>query len=181
MRANTKIMALAASAALLAGAARAEAPAPARADVLQKLSACRGLAEDAARLACFDAATAAMDAAEKKGDLVVMDRGQIREAKRQAFGLELGGAFRIFDRASADGGKSEEIDEVTLTVARASRDREGHWVLTATDGQVWRQIDGERVNEAPKQGSKMEIRKASLGSFFLKVDGQRAIRARREQ
>lgn len=181
MTARMMTTALTAAAAMLAGTAYAGTPAAGRADLLQRVSACRSLTQDAERLACFDAATAALDAAERQGDLVVMDRGQIREAKRQAFGLELGGAFKIFDRAGAEGAKAEEIDEVTLTVAQASLGRDGHWLVTATDGQVWRQIDSERVNKAPKAGSSMEIRRASLGSFFMKLDGQRAVRARREK
>jgi hypothetical protein len=33
--------------------------------------------------------------------------------------------------------------------------------------------------KGPKAGSKAEIRKASLGSYFVNIDGQRALRMRR--
>lgn len=182
MRARTTTTALATATFILAGAAAAPSAAQTaenRADLLQRVTACRAMTDDASRLACYDAATAALDAAERKGELVVMDQGQIREAKRRAFGLELGGAFKVFERS----GQTEvaEVDEVTLTVARASRGADGRWLITTSDGQVWRQIDADRGMKDPKPGSTLEIRRASLGSFFMKVDDQRAVRARREK
>ena len=41
------------------------------------------------------------------------------------------------------------------------------------------QNDSETLFREPKKGSKVEIRKASMGGYFMNVDGQRAIRARR--
>lgn len=181
MRAPTTILAttiLATAAAMLAGAAAAQTPADARADLLQRVTACRAMSDDQARLACFDAATAALDAAERKGELVVMDQTQIREAKRRAFGLELGDAFRVFERGE---GGAQEVDEVTLTVAQASRGADDRWLVTTTDGQVWRQTEAGRGARAPQAGSSLEIRRGALGSFFMKIDGQRAVRARREK
>ena len=49
------------------------------------------------RLACFDAAAARLDEAEKKGDIVVVDRRQAQEVRRQAFGFTLP-SLTLFDR-----------------------------------------------------------------------------------
>ena len=147
-----------------------------RADVVKRLSECRQIADSAQRLACYDAAAAAIDAAEQSGDLVVVDRGQVRAAKRSLFGFDTS-ALNIFDR----GDQPEVVDDVTLTVERAYRGEGGKWVLVMSDGQVWRQIDSEPMGTAPRRGSKAEVRRAALGSYFMNIDGQRAIRARREK
>ena len=47
------------------------------------------------------------------------------------------------------------------------------------DGGVWAQTDNELIGHDPHRGSKVEIKKAAMGSFFMKIDGQRALRARR--
>jgi hypothetical protein len=149
-----------------------------RADALKTLSACRTITEDQARLACYDAAARGVDEAESRGELVVMDRGQVRDAKRSLFGFDTS-ALNIFDRGGGDA--RVEVDNVTLTVDRAYRGEGGRWVMVMTDGQVWRQIDSNGPYNPPKHGSEARIRKASLGSYFLNVDDQTAIRARREK
>jgi hypothetical protein len=149
-----------------------------RAASLKQLSDCRAIADDSARLACYDAAAATIDRAETTGELVVVDRGQVREAKRSLFGFDTS-ALNFFDRG--EGEARVEVSNVTLTIDRAYRGEGGRWVMVMTDGQVWRQIDSSGPYNPPRQGSKAEIRKASLGSYFLNVDGQTAIRARREK
>ena len=136
--------------------------------------ACRAIADTAARLACFDAAAAGLDEAEAKGEVVVVDRGQIREARRAAFGF----TFKMPSFMTA-GEKPEDLERITATVASAYENG-GKWVITLEDGAVWRQIDSISMRKSPKAGSKAEIRTAMLGSFFMKVDGQIAIRVTRD-
>jgi len=170
------VAALAIAAPVLAQSGRPNTALQERADALKKLSECRQIADPAQRLACYDAAAAAIDSAEQAGDLVVVDRGQVRAAKRSLFGFDTS-ALNIFDR----GAQPEVVDNVTLTVDRAFRGSDGKWVLVMTDGQTWRQIDSEPVSAPPKRGTKAEVRRAALGSYFMNLDGQRAIRARREK
>jgi hypothetical protein len=149
---------------------------PSRATVLQGLLDCRGKTDNAARLACYDAAAAAMDQAEAKGDIVVVDRDQARAVRKQAFGFTLP-SLTIFER----GEKPEQIDHVTATIAVARPGADGKWVLRLEDGAVWRQIDGEPPHRDPKAGMTVEIKAASMGSYLLSVDGQRSFRAHRDQ
>ena len=145
-----------------------------RAAVLQQVLDCRTLTDQAERLACYDAAVGKMDQAEKSGDIVVVDRDQVREAKKAAFGFEMP-HFTIFDR----GEKPEKIDHVTGVVSEAYVNKDGKWVVVLEDGAKWVQVDSEAVYNAPHKGSTADIRTAAMGSFFLKLDGQRAIRAHR--
>jgi hypothetical protein len=45
---------------------------------------------------------------------------------------------------------------------------------------VWRQTDDTELLKSPHAGSTGEIRKGVLGSFFMKIDGQSAMRAHRD-
>lgn len=145
-----------------------------RAAQFDALIACRSVADSAERLACYDAAAGQLSEAEKSGDVVVVSRAQAQAARRQAFGFNLP-SLSIFDR----GARPEELDRVSGVVDRAYQNSEGKWVVVLQDGAVWEQIDRERVGREPRKGSKADIRRAALGSFFLNLDGQRAVRARR--
>jgi hypothetical protein len=147
-----------------------------RAAVVQKLTDCRKVADNAARLACYDAAAAALDTAEAKGDIVVVDREQARKVRRQAFGFRMP-SITLFER----GEKPEEIDTMTGVVAAARQNGMGHWVIRLEDGATWSQVDATDLFTDPKAGQPVKIRRASLGSYLMSIGNQRAIRVRREE
>jgi len=147
-----------------------------RAAAFQAVLDCRATTDPTARLACFDAAASSLDQAETKGDIVVIDREQASTARKQAFGFELP-SLDIFDKVMP----KEELDRVTVTLKDAYRGSDGKWIMVLEDGAVWRQIDGEGPFNAPHAGSTVKIRRAALGSFFLNIDGQTAIRAQRSR
>jgi hypothetical protein len=147
-----------------------------RAAVVQSLSDCRKITEDAARLACYDKAAGALDQAESQGQVVVIDREQARAVRRQAFGFNLP-SLNIFGRGAV---KSEEgFDHLNLDIASVHHSSEGKWVFVATNGAVWRQTDSEEFAEDPHPGSKLFVHNGALGSFFCKVDGQPQVRCER--
>lgn len=152
----------------------AAGPATNRAPVVQSVLACRAVADGAARLACYDKAVADMGDAEAKGDLVTIDREQRRAARRQAFGLSLP-SLAFLDR----GEKAEEVDNMTAAVTGVSRTPDGKWVITVEGGAVWRQIDENELSNNPHAGSTARIRKGALGSFFMNIDREQAIRVHR--
>ena len=161
----------------VAGAARA-APADApRAAVLQAVMNCRTVADTAARLACYDAAAARLDEAEAKGDLVILDREQTQQARREAFGFSIP-SFDLFNR----GEPAERLNRASFKVVRAWEiGAGGLWAMELDSGAVWRQTDGNKLSRRPKPGSTVEIRSAALGSYFMNVDGQTAIRVKRDR
>ena len=153
---------------------RAAAP-PARAPVVEAVVACRAIVSGDERLACFDKAVAAFTAAETTGDVVTIDREQRRAVRRQAFGLALP-SLTIFDR----GDKPEEVNRLTVSIAEVSKTLYGKWIVKLDDGAVWRQTDDDELLKAPHKGSSAVISKGSLGSFFMKIDGQQAIKVHRD-
>lgn len=145
-----------------------------RAAVIDKLAACRQIAGDVERLACYDAAASALEQAEAKGDVVVIDREQARQVRRQAFGFSLP-SLSMFER----GEEKEELDSIETTITSARQDPTGKWILRLENGATWSQVDVNGPSRTPKAGLPVKIRKASMGSFLLSIDGGRAYRARR--
>ena len=157
------------------GAAGAGAATQGPAAQVKAVLDCRVIPENSARLACYDAAVAAMGQAEVKGDLLTLDKEQRRTVRRQSFGLTLP-SFTLFDR----GEKPEEADRLTAKIASVSHLPRGQWVIHLEDGAVWRQIDDQELKRDPKAGQAVAIRRAALGSFFMNIDGQSAIRVHRD-
>ena len=166
---------------LTLGAVASSPAATSATTALQKVIACHGVTNDQQRLACYDGAVSELLAGAQGGaspaaadDVMVISKEQARNARRQAFGFDLS-ALSIFDR----GEKPEVIDKISITVLRAYQTGAGRWIIDMDNGSTWEQTDDERVWHGPSKGSKADIRKASMGSSFINLDGQRAIRARR--
>ena len=111
-----------------------EAPRP---ELLNRLTDCRGMADPAARLSCYDMAVEALDAAERQGEVVVVDRAQVRESRRALFGFDMP-SLPAFGRVTAG---EDEVSSVETTLTRASRGGDGKWVFRLSDGSTWRQIE----------------------------------------
>ena len=167
----TKLL-LAAAIALAAGPALAAEPAePA---VIAALKACRAITADAERLACYDKAAQSVTKAQETGEVIIIDKQAARAARRQAFGLELP-TLSILDK----GADKAETDKLQSVVKSARVDGEQRLVVTLEDGAVWRQIDDTMLGKPPKAGDTIEVRKAAMGSYMMKIGSQPAIRVRR--
>lgn len=152
---------------------RATGPRP---EALDRVVQCRAIAHAAERLACFDREVAAMDAAVVAGELVAMDRQQVRRTRRSLFGLSLP-SLGIF----GDDSDQEEAFRIESRVRAASRNADGKWVLTLEDSARWVQTEGRGPSRDPRPGQPIRIRRASFGSYFANVNDQVAIRVRRIQ
>lgn len=167
--------------ATVAAAASHDIPALQGAKAFDQVLACKTIADPAQRLACYDQNVGALADAKAKKDIVVVDRQEVREAKRSLFGFTLPN-LRIF--GDSDGGKSKSADEpeeteITAAVRSARQDGDGNWIIVLDDGAVWHQTAGD-IALAPKSGMQVTIRRAALGSYFLRVGKQPGVKARRE-
>lgn len=136
---------------------------------------CRTITDKEARLACFDDAVAKLDTAIDRRDVVVVDREHIRQTKKTLFGLSLPD-LNLF------GGSGKDVDEISAidgVVGGARMDENNAWIVQLEGGATWRQIDSRPLALSPRRGSKVVIRKAALGSYMMRVDGQPGIRVRR--
>jgi hypothetical protein len=152
-----------------------QTPPQSRPEMLERLTACRAVAEDAARLACYDATAAALDAAERQGELVVIDRVAVEETRRQLFGFELPTLPRLLG-----GGEDAELEAIETTLASAVQTGENRWVFRLADGSAWRQVDSDPFRFRNRPGQEVRVRRASLGSYLMTIGGSRAVRVRRQ-
>lgn len=169
----TKLL-LAAAIALVAVPSLAGAAETAEPTVISALKACRAISADAERLACYDKAAQSVTRAQETGEVIIIDKQTARAARRQAFGLELP-TLSILDKG-ADKGETEKLQAV---VKSARVNAEQRLVVTLEDGAVWRQIDDEMLGKPPKAGDTVEVKKAAMGSYMMKIGSQPAIRVRR--
>ena len=147
-----------------------------RAAVLQTLLDCRTMTDSQKRLACFDAAVGQLDSATAKGDVVVVDREQIRSMKRQAFG------FTLPSLSALTGNKPDAVDtKIELGVSALAYGADGHVLYTFDDGSVWRQFDQSESGRTPKKGMKAEISRGVMGSYFMSLAGAPGVRVQRQR
>lgn len=144
---------------------------------LDALLACRAESDPTARLACFDQATSQMSAAIEKGDMRVVDREDVRKARRSLFGFALP-TLNIFGKGDRDEDKAEELEKVDTTVASVTRRGSSMFVKTA-EGAMWEVYDVPRRLMTPKAGESLEIRKGALTAYFLRFGKQPGVKGRR--
>lgn len=136
---------------------------------------CRELADDQARLRCFDTAAAALGEASSAGSLVVVDREAVRRTRRGLFGFNM--PRLPFFRG--DTSQEEEVSEIEGTIRSVRALDYGKWTLTLDDNSTWQTTEANTHNPAPRAGQSVRIRRAALGSYMLSVEGQRGVRAMR--
>ncbi len=165
-----------------ATAAVAQDDAPPEVDHLATLKGCRTVADPSARLACFDAAAAQMVAATDAGDLRFVDREDVRQTRRRLFGFSLPdlGIFGGDDDDDED--QEDELDMLESTITRVRHLSSNSFTFVIADHEaVW------QVNEAPSRlirpepGDKVVFKKAALGSYFIRINGQIGVKGRRIQ
>lgn len=130
-----------------------------------ELDACRTIASDSERLACYDAlvdsipATTALPAAISAESLFGRDAVQTSAVLQQQTGIN----------------PPQLVDaEIKSLDSRA----DGKLLIELQNGQQWEQIDGRPLPLAP--GDTIRIRKTAFGSYLLyKQSGGRSIRVRR--
>lgn len=148
---------------------------------LAKVYACAGISGAQERLACFDAAVAGLKQAETKGAVAVVSPETQAAAAKQAFGFADGGAAAQAAKAAAKGAPAPapEPDVVAVKITEAVKGRDNRHRFTLDNGQVWEQVETDKVQGLKPLPASAEIRKASLGSFMMKINDGRAIRVRR--
>jgi hypothetical protein len=175
MKYGSKIVIVMALAALTPAAASAKPKAQdARSNALiQALSACRGVADEKARLSCYDEAGARLAQAVESKELVVLDRQEINQTRRSLFGFSVP-SIPLF---RGEGGAQESLLETTI--AGASPLGMGMWQIQLEDGAIWRTNESSFDLRDPRPGQKIVIKKGTLGNYFLRINGQRGVRGRR--
>jgi hypothetical protein len=161
---------------------RAEPASSAR--VLRSFSSCRAITAPEARASCFDAAARSLEAAVESKDIIIVDRQEVRTARRSLFGFTLP-RIGLFDGGdhdeaedSARAPRRDEFKELETTIASARSVGNGRVEIRVVEGNaVWNTTDP--MPFPPKPGRKVRIRKGTMGNYFIAVEGERSVRGMR--
>lgn len=151
--------------------------APARSDPALLIE-CRAIAEDAARLACYDRLAKAQAVPAKPEAAPPApgpaSPGVAEPTPEELFGHDPATSEAMVREAAGIG----RVDEIRSRVAAVRSAPDGKLVLTLDNNQVWAQLDSPAPGVAP--GAEVSIRRAAFGSYLLSVAGTpRGIRVRR--
>lgn len=168
-------LAIAASAGLLAIGSPAQAAQGSPNDYIADLAACQALSEDTARLACFDEKVAAMVTARDQGAVQLVDREVVRRTRRELFGFPLPNIGLLRDSE----GSTDAMDMLQTTITSARFLKSGDIRFTTAEGAVW------EIAKPPKRlapiaaGDAVEFKKATMGTYFIRIKGQMGVRGKR--
>ncbi len=157
---------------------------PAYADSLEAFKACALVADDSARLACFDKEMIAIDAvsaqaaknraiatqAKVRTDAAKADSDRLAEAERilrarkESFGAEqLPAVQRLKDLS--------ELNQLDAIIVEVLTNSLGDFTLVLDNGQIWKQTESATLPPI-RNGDVVRIKKGSISGFrmtFLKM------------
>ncbi|MFL6722203.1 MAG: hypothetical protein ACJ8FT_10440 [Sphingomonas sp.] len=166
---------------LAAAAAVAPAPPPialpAGSGLVTAIENCHKIGDDAARLACYDRSVSALSAANARGDVTVVDRGQMRQVRRSLFGFSL--PRLPFFSNSKDRDVQEEPKELVSTLSTFRDIGNGFYRFTLKDPEsTWESTEAGTIYQA-RPGDSVTLHRGALGSYFVQIGQENWIRAHR--
>lgn len=138
---------------------------------VQRLMACRTIADAGQRLACYDREAAGVDQAIARKDIVMVDKERARAAGRSLFGFSIPNFGGLF-------GSNGEVSQIDGTIKTTGHNQDGGWVITLADGSVWTQTDDWPGLDA-RPGKKVVVKRGVMGSFWLSIPGENGIKVKR--
>lgn len=150
---------------------------PGSAALVDSLKGCRTIAAAEARAACYDSHVGTLIGAVEAGDVRLVDREEVRKTRRQLFGLALPETELLKPDEKE---KAEEADALfETTVASARQTAPATWRFTTAEGAVWEINSPTRKIKPIVAGDKVTFKKASLGYYFIRINGQIGVKGRR--
>ena len=143
---------------------------------LGAIEACRAIQGDSARLACYDREAGALVSASRSGELSVVNRADMRNARRSLFGFALPKLPFFAGDKSADE-VPDTLDSTIVSAHSIANDR--YRIKIAAGDAVWETTESPLNLSTPRAGEKIVISKAALGSYFLRINGQIGVKGRR--
>jgi hypothetical protein len=170
----------------VSASAAAPAHASERSEAFARALDCRSLSEDAARLACFDAALApfAPDA-EKAGkdqtaELFGMVPDEPKEKKKSKSKDDLGFVAQTPEEFGAENvpelrAKAEEkrLKSIAFKATKITTNSRNVVTIYLENGQVWRQLSSDSSVFYPKKDKEyqIEIKRGALANYMASIDG----------
>lgn len=163
----------------IAGSASAQGAAPPPvAKPVAALQQCRTIADPAARLACYDKGVDALVAATASGETVVVERTEVRKARKGLFGFTLPKIGFLSGREDSPE-DVEDARRLATTVVSSRALPYGKWRFTIEGGGIWETVEVSSGFDDPKPGAAVVIEKGALGAYYAKVGKGRRVQAKR--
>lgn len=138
------------------------------------LARCRAITDAAQRLACFDKAAADMLAAVEARDLRVVSREEVAQTRRGLFGLSLP-RIGLFNEENGE----PELQELESRITAVRQTGPDSFLFTIAEGSEWQISNVPSRLREPEVGDAVLLRRAALGSVFVRIDGQLGVKGRR--
>lgn len=144
---------------------------------VEALRACQSQLDAQTRLACYDREAANFVAATDKGDLRVLDKAQVEKSRRGLFGFSLP---RVDLFGGSKAGVPDEIEILESTITSVRQISEDSWQFRIAEGNaLWQIAEAPMRFNAPRVGDAVEFKRASFGSYFIRVGKQIGVKGRR--
>jgi hypothetical protein len=143
---------------------------------VRALAACRGMTNDAERLACYDREAGALLRSVEKKETVVLDQAEVKKTRRSLFGFTLP-RLPFFNGGKEDEKEEAEFQQIETPIKTVRSIGYGRFRFTIDDGAVWETTEG--LNAFPKPGETVSIKKGLMGSYFIRFEGNRSVKGRR--
>jgi hypothetical protein len=159
----------------LVGSGVSAQPAGQNGDALASLAACRAISDPASKLSCYDSTVGALLKAREAGEVQVVNRGELREVRRNLFGFGLP-KLPFF---KGDQSQSEDADRLETKITSWRSLGYGKYRIVVDGGAIWETTEASEAIDPPGAGQPLSIRKGALGSYVLRINNQRGVRGRR--
>lgn len=154
----------------------AAGPASAADGIRAELDACRVLADDAQRLACYDRAAGRI-LAQASAPVVATPAAAPAAGTTDNFGRE---RVLAAEEAKRQQQETRDIGELSATVTDIDTRMDGLMTITLDNGQVWRQSRPDSMFRL-KTGDRIQIQPGAMNSFILSGPSKRSTRVSRVQ
>lgn len=145
---------------------------------IDQLKACRAITNDAERLACFDRASGEIIGAAERGEIRIVTKKDVEETRRGLFGFSLP-KLGIFG-GNDDDDEPEPLDMLESVVTSARQLDPKTYVFQIAEGNAtWQIKEAPSRFIGPRRGDKVVFKRATLGTYFIRVNGQVGVRGRR--
>ncbi len=159
-------------------------------DILEELGKCAAIADDHARLACYDALSPRVkDALATPPAALPGNRPPTVEEQKSWFGFDLSGLFgaspeqqttpqqfgsdKLPETHAKEEVAAQAVDSITAGVTDYAYTPFGKFIVFLNNGQVWRQIEGDADHALFKKvakDNKVTISRGFIGSYNLTIN-----------
>lgn len=168
-----------AGAATLIGAASAFAPSMAAAEAPTPRTAadCRAIADFTLRGQCWDS----LDKANQQDSQALQKRQFGLGPTAPSDAAVKPKREKVAKAKKAPKPENDGVHSLILTLADVQNTPRGLLLMTATDGAVWEQTDGDAVPGDPVPGDSLKVSKGILGGYFCQVSRWQVVRCQRDR